>query len=110
MIPLPRIAATLGGALALAACGASGDTAEGGAAENSRILEGSVSDEMIPYEKLRSEPPAARVSEGESKGGGSGGGGAGAGAPQASSGDAEDAAQEATAEPAQSPATEDPED
>lgn len=70
MISLPRLAAIALGGIALSACGGgSGDGPAGGKADNSRILEGSVSDEMIPYEKLRSEPPAAKIEENEGKGG-----------------------------------------
>ena len=69
MISLPRLAAITFGSIALSACGGSGDGPAGGKTDNSRILEGSVSDEMIPYEKLRSEPPAARIVESDGKGG-----------------------------------------
>lgn len=100
MIPLPRIAATFLGAAALAACGGSGDEAEGGEAENSRILEGSVSDEMIPYEKLRSEPPAARISEGEGKAAPKGTSGSGASVQQGPGDATEDPAQTPPADPA----------
>ncbi len=83
MISLLRIAVTALGALALSSCGDSADNASGGEAANSRILEGSTSDEMISYEKLRSEPPAAKIEESETGGKSSGqGGSAPSGAPQ----------------------------
>lgn len=68
MISLLRTVVIITGATALSACGGSKESAGDSKAENSRILEGSISDEMIPYEKLRSEPPAAQIEEGESKG------------------------------------------
>jgi hypothetical protein len=75
MMSLPRLAVMVPAALALSACGGSGDSAAKGEAVNSRILEGSVSDEMIPYEKLRSEPPAAKIEADEAGGEGAGQGG-----------------------------------
>ena len=68
MTSLPRIAVIALGGLTLASCGGSGETAADGEAVNSRILEGSVSDEMIPFEKLRSEPPAAKIENDEAGG------------------------------------------
>jgi hypothetical protein len=106
MNSIVRIAVTMLGAMALSACGGPESGASNGGAENSRILEGSVSDEMIPYEKLRSEPPAARIEEDEDLSGKS----TGPATPSASSPSA--SAPEATApeaapasEPAAQPAT-----
>ncbi|MBM3596551.1 MAG: hypothetical protein FJX31_12510 [Alphaproteobacteria bacterium] len=110
MISLPRLASTVFAALALAACGGAGDEATGGESENSRILEGSVSDEMIPFEKLRSEPPAAKIEAGEGKAGAAGTSGSRAGSSQASGAGTADPAQAAPAEPAERPATDSPDD
>jgi hypothetical protein len=103
MISLLRTVVIVTGATALSACGGSKDTAGDRKAENSRILEGSISDEMIAYEKLRSEPPAAQIDEGESKGGNSAGEGPGAKAAGASDNSAA-AAPVAPDAPAEAPA------
>ena len=66
MIPLSRLASLALAPLALAACGSNSDT--GGQAASSKILEGSISDNMIPYEKLRSEAPLSRIEAGEGEG------------------------------------------
>ena len=102
MISLLRTVVIVTGATALAACGSSKESAGDSKAENSRILEGSISDEMIPYEKLRSEPPAAQIEESESKGGNSAGEGPGAKAAGASDNSA--AAPVAPDAPAEAPA------
>lgn len=102
MMSLPRLAFTAFGALALSACGSSQDSAANGKAENSRILEGSVSDEMIPFEKLRSEPPPAKIVDGEGKGGTGGPGGSSAGSASRPSSEAASPAQPAVAETPQS--------
>ncbi|MCB2047111.1 MAG: hypothetical protein KDE32_02655 [Novosphingobium sp.] len=68
MIVLPRIAIAALGVLALSACGSEPEQATG-PAESSKVLEGSTSDAMIPYETLRSEPPAAQIELDEAKGG-----------------------------------------
>lgn len=99
MMSLPRLAFTAFGALAVSACGSSQDSAANGKAENSRILEGSVSDEMIPFEKLRSEPPPAKIVDGEGKGGP---GGSSAGSASRPSSEAASPAQPAVAETPQS--------
>ena len=103
MISLLRTVVIVTGATALAACGSSKESAGDSKAENSRILEGSISDEMIPYEKLRSEPPAAQIEESESKGGNSAGEGPGANAAGASDNPAA-AAPAAPDAPAEAPA------
>ena len=65
-------------ALALAACG---DEPEEAAGEDGRSapgegLEGSISDEMLPYDRLRSQPPLAEVVESDEGEGGEGAGAA----------------------------------
>lgn len=108
MIRLPQLAMTALGAVALSSCGGSGGEKAKGEAVNSQILEGSASDAMIPYEKLRSEPPAAKIEEDTGQGDKS------SGARKSSAGDtASPAPDAATAtspsppEPADSPASED---
>ena len=49
------------GVLALAGCGDSADKGKKAAFENSEVLQGSISDDMIPYDTLRSEPPPAKI-------------------------------------------------
>lgn len=66
-------------AMALVGCG-SGESESKGPAQGNQILEGSISDEMIAYDTLRSEPPLAKPAEGE--------GGAAAGSARGESGDA----------------------
>ena len=60
MIPLPRLLPLAVAVLALSACG-SGNSDTGGQASGSKVLEGSIGDDMIPYEKLRSEAPPAKI-------------------------------------------------
>lgn len=60
MIPLPRLLPLTVAALALSACG-SGSSDTGGQSSSSKLLEGSASDAMIPYEKLKSEAPPAKI-------------------------------------------------
>ena len=65
MIARPLLAAVL--LVALAACDQKGEERAGAAGE---ILEGSVSDAMIPVDQLRTEPPLApRKAGGAGKGG-----------------------------------------
>jgi hypothetical protein len=68
LIHLPRIVIAALGALALSACGSEPEQATGPVAA-SKVLEGSTSDAMIPYERLRSEPPAAKIETDEADGG-----------------------------------------
>lgn len=107
MISLPRLAAITFGSIVLSACGGSGDGPAGGKTDNSRILEGSVSDEMIPYEKLRSEPPAAKIVESDGKGGKAPGAATSTGASPDPSPDTAEPAAAPAPEPAAQPATED---
>lgn len=55
------------GALAVAACGddAEEPTQANGRSAAGEVLEGSVSDEMLPYDRLRSQPPLAEMVDGE---------------------------------------------
>ena len=82
--------------LVLAGCGSSDDveTAEEGANAQGEILGGTISDEMVPLEEVRSASPPAKKEAGE--GGGS------------SSGDSADSDDEGTDEagPAEEPAAE----
>ncbi len=104
MIPLSRLAPLALAIMALAACGDSSET--GGQAAGSKILEGSISDSMIPYEKLRSEAPPAKIKTDE--GGASGGNRTG---PDANPGGPETSAlPEGTTETDEPPATSPPDD
>ena len=62
MIPALRFCTLLLLASALASCG---DTDKDGAKQassaNSVILKGTISDDMIPYDTLRSQPPPAKI-------------------------------------------------
>lgn len=55
-----RSCALLTIACALAACGGekTGTSADSG---SNKVLEGTISDDMIPYDTLRSQPPAAKI-------------------------------------------------
>ncbi len=110
MISLSRLALTAIGATALSACGGSGDSQPDAEAVNSRILEGSVSDEMIPFEKLRSEPPAAKIEVDEDGGKGDGQGGPRPGNDPAAGPVAADPAQPLPSATPESAAPETPED
>ena len=110
MISLPRIAVTALGAMALSSCGNSGEGAAEGEATNSRILEGSASDEMISYEKLRSEPPAAKIEESETGGKSSGQSGSAPGAAPQSGPVVPDPIQPAPSPTTESGAPDSPED
>ena len=61
---------------ALSACGADPAPQETGTAPSEALLERSVSDEMLPYDTLRSQPPLARPSPapGQETGAGAGSG------------------------------------
>ena len=67
MIAMPRLVPLALAALSLAGCG-SGGSDTGGQPASSKVLEGSVSDAMIPYEKLRSEAPPAKIEAGDGEG------------------------------------------
>jgi len=110
MISLSRIAVIALSALTLASCGDSSESAADGQAVNSRILDGSVSDEMIPFEKLRSEPPAAKIEHDEAGGKGVGLGGSSPGSGPGSSPVAPDPAQPTASATPESTAPETPED
>lgn len=57
---LPALAAPVALFLALAACGEEAETDPGdGGSATGEILEGSISDEMLPYDRVRSQPPLA---------------------------------------------------
>jgi len=71
MKTLLRFSFALPGALLLGACGSGGSEAEGASAR-SEVLKGSVSDEMIAYDALQSEPPPAKVDPEDLQGGSSG--------------------------------------
>jgi hypothetical protein len=70
MKTLLRFSLALPGALMVAACGSGGGEAEGASAK-SEVLKGSVSDEMIAYDALQSEPPPAKVDPEDLQGGSS---------------------------------------
>ena len=55
-----RSCALLALACALAACGSENNETSV-ASGNSEVLKGTISDDMIPYDTLRSQPPAART-------------------------------------------------
>jgi len=55
-----RSCALLALACALAACGSEKNETSV-ASGNSEVLKGTISDDMIPYDTLRSQPPAARI-------------------------------------------------
>jgi hypothetical protein len=101
MMSSSRLALILFGVASVSSCGGSGDAGAGGEAVNSRILEGSVSDEMVPYDTLRSEPPAAKIVDEDGKGSGaSGSSGTG---PGAISGPSDDATNAISPSPAETP-------
>ena len=110
MISLSRLAVIALSAMTLTSCGGSGDSQPNAEAVNSRILEGSVSDEMIPFEKLRSEPPAAKIEHDEAGGKGVGLGGSSPGSGPGSSPVAPDPAQPTASATPESAAPETPED
>jgi hypothetical protein len=64
-------------AFALVGCG-SGESESKGPAQGNQVLEGSISDDMIAYDTLRSEPPPAQIiaTDGEEGSVGSGSGAA----------------------------------
>jgi len=86
-------------AFALAGCGSS-ETGTKGPAQGNQVLEGSISDEMIAYDTLRSEPPPAQniAAEGASE---TLSAGAGSAAPNPAPADADPGSSpEAAADPA----------
>jgi hypothetical protein len=67
MRSLTLLAAPLA-ALALAGCGSGADDSEG-AAKSNQVLEGTISDDMIAYDTLTSEPPPAKIEVDENEAG-----------------------------------------
>ena len=62
MIPKLRLCAFLLLAVTLASCGdSSKDDAKQASAANSEVLKGTISDDMIAYDTLRSQPPPAKI-------------------------------------------------
>ena len=54
--PILTLVLAMGLAVGLAACGGGDDATDGGAASG-EVLEGTISDEMIALEKVKSQPP-----------------------------------------------------
>lgn len=63
----------LGSALLLAACDGQQKAEEGPVDAGGRILDRSVTDDMLPYDTVRSRPPAAEITAEPGSGGSSGG-------------------------------------
>ena len=74
--PLPVLLAPV---LLVGACSdESGTPEDEGGSASSEVLQGSISDEMIPYDRLRSQPPLAELLPGEDAGAAGARGAAGA--------------------------------
>lgn len=99
MMPILRLTALVALPLALAACGSSEKKAKDQRTAAGEILPGSISDSMLPYDTVRSQPPLAPKETG--KPGAKGSAGADAAASDAAAPAAEaSAAIEAPAAPA----------
>jgi hypothetical protein len=59
MMPILRLAALVALPLALAACGSNEKKAKDQRTAAGEILPGSISDSMLPYDTVRSQPPLA---------------------------------------------------
>lgn len=99
-----RLACLLTATLLLASCGDDGDVSDDGREASGEVLEGSISDEMLPLEQVRSQAPLAEPAAGEE-----GGAGASTSAPGAGETDypAAEEAEEATPPSETEPAPED---
>ncbi|WP_156842322.1 hypothetical protein [Novosphingobium aquimarinum] len=64
----------LGTALLLSACDGSKKADDGAADAGGRILDRSVTDDMLPYDTVRSRPPSAMMTDEPESGGASGNG------------------------------------
>ena len=71
----------LGSALLLAACDAKQQTEDGQADAGGRILDRSITDDMLPYDTVRSRPPAAQITPEPGSSGASGGSASATGGP-----------------------------